>query len=175
LWRVEHRRCRIRKKLRLSSECPSPKGWFEGVAARMRGDDAAAQTAFTEARAVIEPLVQAKPGDAPLLGVLAMIDAGLGRKDDALREGRRASELAAAKRSAMGATYVSCQLAVVYAWTGQSELALALLDDLTKQAASETLLFQPSYGDLKLNPVWDPLRSESKFAALIQRLAPAAQ
>jgi TolB-like protein/tRNA A-37 threonylcarbamoyl transferase component Bud32/tetratricopeptide (TPR) repeat protein len=149
-----------------------PKAWFEGLAARMRGDEAAARTAFTDARAVVEPLVQAKPGNAPLLGVLAMIDAALGRKEDALREGRQACELMPAKRSAMGATYVSCQLAVVYAWTDESALALALLDDLTNQAAGETLLFQPTYGDLKLNPLWEPLRRDPRFAALVEKLAP---
>ena len=72
----------------------------------------------------------------------------------------------------MGATFVNCQLAVVYAWTDHLDQAIALLDEMANHAAGETMLFQPTYGDLKLNPVWDPLRKEPKFTALLERLAP---
>src|SRR4029077_9992985 len=64
--------------------------WIEGVIARMTKDDAKAQAAFTAARIEQENIVQAQPNYAPALCVLGLIDAGLGRKEDALREGRRA-------------------------------------------------------------------------------------
>ncbi len=65
----------------------------EGLIARMTNDQAKARAAFTAARAEQEKRVQAKPEYGPALCALAVIDAGLGRKEDALRENRRAIEL----------------------------------------------------------------------------------
>ena len=62
--------------------------------ARMKGDAATAQVAFTAARARQEEAVRARPDDGPILCVLGLIDAALGRKEEALREGHRALELA---------------------------------------------------------------------------------
>src|SRR4029450_1796602 len=62
----------------------------EGVIARMTKDDDKARSAFTAARAEQEKIVQAQPNYGPALCVLGLIDAGLGRKEEALREGRRA-------------------------------------------------------------------------------------
>src|SRR5207253_2839360 len=65
----------------------------EGLIARMTNDAAKARSAFTAARAEQEKRVQAQPDYGPALCVLGLIDAGLGRKEEALREGRRAVEL----------------------------------------------------------------------------------
>src|SRR6266536_6079355 len=67
--------------------------FVEGVIARMTKDDKKARAAFTAARAEQEKIIQAKPNYGPPLCVLGLIDAGLGRKEEALREGRRAVEL----------------------------------------------------------------------------------
>ena len=67
--------------------------FVEGLIARMTKDDAKARAAFTAARAEQEKLVRAHPDDAGALCVLGLIDAALGRKEEALREGRRAVEL----------------------------------------------------------------------------------
>jgi tetratricopeptide (TPR) repeat protein len=69
--------------------------FIEGVIARMIKDDSKARSAFSAARAEQEKIVQAQPNYGPALCVLGLIDASLGRKDDALREGRRAVELTA--------------------------------------------------------------------------------
>ena len=66
---------------------------IEGVIARMTKDEGKARAAFTAARAEQEKAVQAQPNYGPPLCVLGLIDAGLGRKEEALREGRRAVEL----------------------------------------------------------------------------------
>src|SRR5438034_921909 len=70
------------------------RAYLQGSVARMKGDAAAAHAAFTVARAQQEEAVRAQPDYGPPLCVLGLIDAGLGRKEEALREGRRALELA---------------------------------------------------------------------------------
>src|SRR5262249_17028547 len=67
--------------------------FVEGVVARMTKDEDKERSAFTAARAEQEKIVQAQPNYGPAWCVLGLIDAGLGRKEDALREGRRAMEL----------------------------------------------------------------------------------
>src|SRR5256884_6633070 len=65
----------------------------EGQLARWKGDAAAAHASFTTARVAQQRIVDAQPDYGPALCVLGLIDAGLGRQEDALREGRRAVEL----------------------------------------------------------------------------------
>ena len=154
--------------------CIHPKGWYEGLAARMRGDAAGAQTAFTAARLDAEKAVSADPTNGLHLSMLAMIDAGLGRKEDAVREGLRACEILPPSKSVTRAIRVGVHLAVVYAWTGQNDLAIAKLAELARGPSGNSLPIQPSYGDLALNPVWDPLQSDPRFTALKQTLAPPA-
>ncbi len=149
-----------------------PKAWFEALAARMRGDQAGARTAFLAARAEVEKVVQANAGDGRMLGLLAMIDAGLGNREAALREAGRACEQWSPESMSTGAPVVAMNLAVVYAWTEQPELACRVIGERIGQPAGMNLPAQPTYGDLKLNPVWDPIRDRPEFIALIARLAP---
>ncbi len=149
-----------------------PKAWFEALAARMRKDETAAQTAFAAARVRVAKTVEADPQDERNLLLLAMIDAGLGRKEDAVREARRACATTPKDMVLFNAPSNRCCLAVVYAWTGQADLALAELDDLVAHPAGDNMPKQPTYGDLKLNPLWEPLRADPRFAAITQRLAP---
>jgi serine/threonine-protein kinase len=150
-----------------------PKSWFQALAYRLRGDEPRAQTAFAAARSDMESVVQANPADPRALSILAMIDAGLGRNEQAVRGGERALEMASIKTSAVHWPVMACNLAVVYAWTNQPARAIALLEEAAGRAAAVGLIFQPSYGDLRLNPIWDPLRNEPRFNALMERLAPA--
>jgi serine/threonine protein kinase/tetratricopeptide (TPR) repeat protein len=148
-----------------------PKAWFEALAERIRGDNVAAQTAFAAARADVENAVLGDPGNGRTLGLLAMIDAGLGRRQAAVDEALRAREQM--KRSATDAPIADCNLAIVYAWTGQPDLALAVLEPLVNQPAGRNMPGQPTYGDFQLNPLWDPLRSDARFQALVKRLSPS--
>ncbi len=153
--------------------CVYPRGWYEGLAAWLRGDTAGAQQAFESARVEAEKTLAADPSNGLALSMLAMIDAGLGRNEDATREGRRACELVP-RQSARKSAMVRSNLAVVYTWTGQADLAIAELQELVKQPSGANLPIQPSYGDFKLNPAWDPLRGDQRFAALVAQLAPPA-
>ena len=138
----------------------------EGLIARIRGDTAAARTAFTAARAQQEELVRKQPDYAPALCALGMIDAGLGRKEDALREGRRAVELLSVERDAFGGTDMIQFFSVICAWAGEKELASEQLDIVTRMPSSLT------YGRLKLHPFWDPLHGDPRFEKIVASLAP---
>jgi TolB-like protein len=151
-----------------------PKSWYEGLAARMRGDKKGAKVAFAAARLELEKAVLVGPSDGRALSLLAMIDAGLGRQEQAVQEAERACDLETFESSAMNAPIVRCNLAVVYAWTGQLDLAISALDQLTNRPAGSNLPAQPTYGDFRRNPLWDPLRNDPRFTAIMKRLAPVA-
>jgi serine/threonine-protein kinase len=138
----------------------------KGLIARMIQDQAAAQSAFTLARADQEKALQAQGEFGPPLSVLGMIDAALGRKEDALREGRRAIEMLPVSKDPINGTHMIENLAVIAAWVGEKELACEQLDAALKLPG--TL----SYGQLKLLPYWDPLRGYPRFEKIVASLAP---
>ncbi len=149
-----------------------PDAWFEALAARMRGDNAGAMTAFTAARSEMVKRTFSSPAEGVPLSILAIIDAGLGLKQEAIDEGKRACELSSFQANNLDATTVGCNLAVVYAWTGETDLAFAELNKLIDRPASSHTICQPTYGDFELNPFWDPLRNDPRFEALVKRLRP---
>ncbi len=142
------------------------RAYLQGSAARMKGDAAAAHAAFTVAHAQQEEAVRAQPDYGPALCVLGLIDAGLGRKEEALREGRRALELAPMVKDSLDGVDVLYIYAVICAWSGERDLAVEQLETLAKIPAG------PSYGDLRLSPNWDPLRGDPRFEKIVASLAP---
>ena len=97
---------------------------------------------------------------------MGLIDAGLGRKEEAIREGRKAVELTPiAKDSLVGPEIVS-NLATIYAWTGERDLAIEQLQIAAK------LPNGVHYGDLRLDPIWDALRGDPRFEKIVTSLAP---
>src|SRR4030095_2924009 len=121
----------------------------EGVLARMTKNEARARTAFEAARAEQEKIVQAQPDYGPALCVLAMIDAGLGRKELALEEGRRAIALTPMEKDATNSSVVLQYFAITAAWAGEKELALEQLETGLRAPAASQMV---SYGGLKLLP-----------------------
>jgi serine/threonine protein kinase/Tfp pilus assembly protein PilF len=138
----------------------------EGLVARARGDSATAHAAFAAARAQQEKTMAAQGEWAPALAVLALIDAGLGRKEDALRQGRRAVEILPVERDALNGVRVREFLAIIYAWTGEKDLAFEQLAAVLPQPATA------SYGQLRLHPYWDPLRGDPRFESILASRAP---
>ncbi len=138
----------------------------EGLVARMQGKTAAAQAAFVAARAQQEEAIRSQGEYGPALCVLGMIDAALGRKEDALREGRRAVELLPLERDAANGLLVRTFLAMIYAWTGEKDQACQQLASTLQIPASV------SYGELRLHPYWDPLRGDPCFEKIVASLAP---
>lgn len=95
-----------------------------------------------------------------------MTDAGLGRKEDALREGRRAVELLPVAQDSVNGPHMITFLAVICAWTGEKEMAFEQL------RAAVKLPGDLSYGQLRLSPYWDPLRGDPRFEEIVASLAP---
>ncbi|HTG30607.1 MAG TPA: hypothetical protein VK818_20510, partial [Methylomirabilota bacterium] len=146
---------------------PFPSGWCEGLAARLRGDEPAARAAFTRARRELEQMMRDQPDYAAGLCALGVIDAALGNKEDAIREGERAVELIPVGKSALDGPMLIQYLAVIHAWAGDKDRALGQLAKAAKLPGSHV-----TYGHLRLNPIWDPLRGDPRFEAIIASLAP---
>ncbi len=138
------------------------RSFCEGVAARAREDALAAERAFTAARVEMEKVVREQPNYAEALCVLGMTDAALGRKEEALREGRRAVELVPLTKDAMTGPELLRNLAIIYAWTGEKDLALQQLGEVVRIPGPI------SYGQLRLHPWWDPLRDDPRFEKLVE-------
>ena len=134
---------------------------MEGVIASMAKDDSKVRSAFIAARAEQEKTLQAQPNYAPAMCVLGLIDAGLGRKDDALREGRRAVELCPIEKDAVLGIAMVKYLAMIAAWVGEKDLACEQLAIVIRSPGDL------SYGQLKLMPFWDPLRGDSRFETIV--------
>src|SRR5437773_288762 len=142
------------------------RAYAEGLLARIKGDAAAARAAFTAARAQQEEAVRARPDDGQTFCLLGLIDAGLGRKEEALREGRRALELIPVAKDTNAGPQVLYFFAVICAWTGERDLAIEQLETLAKMPLGV------SYGELRLDPHWDPLRGDPRFDKIVASLAP---
>jgi serine/threonine-protein kinase len=138
----------------------------EGLLARMMNDQVKARSAFSIARAEQEKHVQAEPDYGPALCVLGLIDAGLGRKEEALREGRRALELLPVAKDSVNGMRIMENFAIIAAWVGEKDLACEQLATATR------LPGYLSYGQLKLLPWWDPLRGDPCFEKIVASLAP---
>jgi hypothetical protein len=132
----------------------------------MTNDEEAARAAFTVARVEQEKAVQAQPNYGPPLCVLGLIDAGLGHKKEALREGRRAVELLPVRKDAINGPLMIAYLAMIAAWIGEKDLAC---EQLSIAIRSPSTL---SYGQLKLLPFWDPLRKDPCFEKIVAAIAP---
>jgi serine/threonine protein kinase/Flp pilus assembly protein TadD len=140
--------------------------FVEGIIARMAKDEEKARVAFTAARAEQEKVIQAQPNYGPPLCVLGLIDASLGRKEEALREGRRAVELLPVEKDPINGIAMVKYLAMIAAWVGDNDLACEQLALAIPPPSRLT------YGQLKLLPFWDPLRGDPRFEQIVASLAP---
>ena len=150
----------------ISTDLNFPRSWCQALAARAKGDAPAAQAAFTAARAEVERTVREQPEYGPSLCVLGLIDAGLGRKEEAIREGRHAVELLPLTKDSIDGAELMKFLAVIYAWTDEKDLAIDQI------AATLRIPSTLSYGNLKLHPYWDALRGNPRFEKIVADLAP---
>ncbi len=95
-----------------------------------------------------------------------MIDAALGNKEDAIREGRRAVELLPVAKDSIDGAQLVQYLAAIYAWVGQKDLAFEQL------RIASSIPGYLSYGSLQLDPFWDSLRGDPRFGKIVASLAP---
>ncbi len=140
----------------------TPRSFCEGLVARLTGDNEAATNSFAEARDEMEAVLKKQPDYAEAMSVLGMIDAALGRKQDALREGRRAVELLPVTKDVMTGPELMRNLALIYTWTGEKDLALDQIAAVLQGPGPIT------YGQLRLHPWWDALRDDPRFEKLVE-------
>ena len=151
--------------LLLGDNVPFNHPFIEGVIAGMTKDSDKARTAFTAARAEQQKTAQAEPNYGPALCVLGLIDAGLGRKEEALTEGWHAVKLNPVEKDTVNINMIK-YLAMIAAWVGDKDLAC---EQLAIAISTPSAL---SYGQLKLLPFWDPLRGDPRFEKIVASLAP---
>ncbi len=147
-------------------DAPFPRAWCEGRVALLRGDAASAREAFERAKKEINEIVLQQPNYAQALCAIGMIDAALGNREEAIQEGKQAVKLLPVTKDSIEGSQLMRYLSAIYAWTGQRDLALEELRALT------AIPGYLSYGSLKLDPLWDPLRSDPRFDEIVASLAP---
>jgi Flp pilus assembly protein TadD len=113
----------------------------------------------------LEKAVAAEPNLAVAVSLLGVMDAGLGRKEEAIREGKHACELLPISKDAIDGSFIAANLAQILAWTGEKSAATEQLQ------AVERVPNILSYGQLKLQPMWDDLRGDPRFEKLVADLA----
>jgi TolB-like protein/Flp pilus assembly protein TadD len=143
-----------------------PVGCYSILLARLQGEQTGANPSFAETRDQLNQRTQKEPGNAKLLSQLAVIDALLGKKDLAIAEAKHAVELLPISKDAVDGPYPELNLATVYAWTNELDLAFETLSSLSK--APNGLY----YGPLKREPYWEPLHQDSRYEKLLAELAP---
>src|SRR5438094_1007332 len=140
---------------------PVPKASLQGMLYLFQGDKAKAQAAFRRALPVAEQSLRESPNDAGRHIQLGFILTGLNRKEEAIAEGRRAVELTPESADAFDGPQVTAALAQIYAWVGEKDQALRLVDRLLQTPNGVTVPM------LKLDPMWDPLGTDPRFQRLV--------
>ncbi len=148
----------------------TPVSFFRGCIALARGDTAAAAGPLEEARIFFQKAVEEAPEVAARHANLGMVQAFLGRHDEAIRSGRRAVELKPLSKDAFDGALMLCSLALIYARVGENEHALDLLEQLIDMpGAVDSVDYSVTVSDLKFRWEWDELRSHPRFAKLLAR------
>ncbi|HUR94555.1 MAG TPA: tetratricopeptide repeat protein, partial [Gemmatimonadales bacterium] len=128
----------------------------------LRGDSARGRAYADSARIAGEAYVHEAPENGQLHALLGVSLAYLGRKAEAIREGRRAVELLPTSRNAYGGPYLQHQLARIYLLVGEPERALDALEPLLR------VPYILSPGWLQVDPTFDPLRANPRFRKLVE-------
>jgi serine/threonine-protein kinase len=141
---------------------PLPKSFLAAQVYRLIPDPQKARAEYEHALSIAERAVEASPQDSARHALIGLIYAGLGRKEDAIREGNHALELLPESKDAMDAPVLVVAMARIYAITGEGEKAINLLQRSLQTPAGLTV------HEIRLDPTWDVLRENPRFKALIQ-------
>jgi len=151
----------------------TPKSFFVGCILLATGNKAEAWKAFELARPAFEAQVKEAPDSADRHANLGWCYAFMGRKEDAIREGRRAVELKPESADAVDGAIMNCYLALIYARCGENDLAIPLIERLLKTpGAVDSVNYSITVNDLKHRWEWDPIRNDPRFQQLIAHSPP---
>ncbi|HEY5991051.1 MAG TPA: hypothetical protein VIU10_00590 [Candidatus Udaeobacter sp.] len=134
-----------------------------GFARKALHDEAGARAAFLKSKSFLEAQLKQNPDEAKIHIQLAKVLACLGEKESALVEAQRATELLPESKDALGGPEITESVAQVHAILGDNARAIEILDGLLNRPSSVTVQ------GLKINPVWDPLRNDPNFQALLTK------
>jgi TolB-like protein/Flp pilus assembly protein TadD len=143
----------------------TPIPFLYGFMARAQGDQEKARPFFIQSRRVLEQTLIKRPDDAEPLIWIGLTDAALGRKDEAIREGREAAAREPISRDASTGVEFETALAQIYAWAGEKDLAIQQLFRVAK------LPNGPTVGSLRLSADWDDVRDDPRFAQIMEETA----
>jgi serine/threonine-protein kinase len=132
---------------------------------RLMGESELAYASYDSARAILETELDAHPDDCRIHSALGIAYAGLGNKQEAIREGKRGLELCPVSRDALTGAFRVWHLAEIYTMVGGYDEALDQID---------YVLSIPnvwSVNNLRLDPIWDPLRDHQRYRALLEKYA----
>jgi len=136
---------------------------LRGQAEMLAGQGDLARRWYEAARVELEKKTVRDPNDAESHSSLGIAYAGLGRHADAVREAKLGCDLNPASKDPLGVLDRLGDLAQVYTMVGQSREAIVVLDDCLSRSGFFTVHV------LRLDPTWDPLRSDPRFQALLTR------
>ncbi|HET7511950.1 MAG TPA: hypothetical protein VFJ88_04235 [Chthoniobacterales bacterium] len=138
-----------------------PRDWYVGLIARGRGQEGEAMRAFTAAKEAMRAETEESPNDAKVLIMRGLIEAMLGRTDEAIALGEQAVRRLPISADALDGPLIAINLAAIYAQVDRADQALTLLEQLVR------LVGGPTPGTLRVEPHWDSLRGDPRFQALL--------
>jgi serine/threonine-protein kinase len=139
------------------------KYYYIGFARKALNDEPGARAAFLKAKSAVEQDLKRSPDNPDIQVQFAKVLAYLGEKESAMAQAQRATELLPETKDAFGGPEIAAGVAEVYAILGDNDRAIEILDRLLSRPSVVTAQF------LKVNPVWDPLRNDPRFQALIEK------
>ena len=155
-------------ELSYTNAAPTPKSFLQALIELAEGKQAEAQKLFELARPSFEKAVEEAPLSADRHANLGWFYAFADRKDEAIREGRRAVELKPESKDAFDGAIMNCYLALIYARVGEKEVAIPLIERLLKTpGAVDSVDYSITVNDLKHRWEWDPIRNDPRFQKLV--------
>jgi len=146
----------------------TPKAFLEGCTYLALDDRPNANITFESVRPAFEAALKEAPASADRHAILGWLYALIGRKDDAITEGKRAVELKPESKDAVDGPLMSAYLALIYARVSENDLAIPLIERLLKTpGAVDSADYSITVNDLKYRWEWDPLRNDPRFQKLI--------
>jgi serine/threonine protein kinase/tetratricopeptide (TPR) repeat protein len=128
----------------------------------LMGNKEVKQAQYESAANILETRIRQEPDDARFHSALGIAYAGLGRKQDAIREGKLAVEMLPVNKEAWRGFHRAKDLAQIYVMVGEFDLAIDQIEFLLSIPGELSMPL------LRLEPDWNPLRDHPRFKKLLE-------